>query len=225
MSKHTFTNRAVACLLLGSAVLLTSCGPFIGWTVNAFAPPQKVDATYEPPKDKTFLVFVDDMVHPVFYEPVKGELAEKLNRQLVDKGVAAKTIPYSKVLALASATPGFNRLSVSEVGEKLGADIVLYVIVDKFSLKDNEATPLWQGRLSTTVRLVAVGIDRLWPEDRLEGYPVEPLEMSPETHPSPTYGEVLSKKLAEKMADRIAKLFYDHEISPAEARERKKEQA
>ena len=77
-------------------------------------------------------------------------------------------------------------------------------------------------RLATTVKLVAVGIGRLWPEDRVEGYPLTPIEMPPETHPSPTYGSVLSKKLAEEMSDQIAKLFYDHEISPAEVREREK---
>jgi len=222
MNGSSCVKAAAVCF--ASAILMAGCGPFIGWTANVFARPQKVEAVYEPPKGKTFLVFVDDMLNPVTYEPIKGELAEMLSRQLIDNKIAAKTIPYSKLLTLAAATPEFNRLSVSEVGEKLGADIVLYVMVDRFSLKDNEATPLWKGRLSTTVRLVAVGIDRLWPTDRPEGYPVEPVEMPPETHPSPTYGEVLSKKLAEKMADRIAKLFYKHEISPAEARRRKKQQ-
>jgi len=217
MKRNNLRILFLICLPL--ACWLGGCGPFIAWVANAFAPPQKVPALYRPPSGKKFLVFVDDILNPVGYEPIKSELTRGLNRQLKDSRIAADAVSYEDVLTLKSSTPEFNRLSVSEIGQKLGADIVLYVKIDRFSLKDNEATPLWQGRLHTTVRLVAVGVGRLWPDDRPEGYPVEPLEPPAETHPSPNYGEVLSKALAQQMAERITNLFCDHEISAAEARE------
>jgi hypothetical protein len=221
MKRNSLT--VLLCVSFPLAAALMGCGPLIGWMANTFAPPQKVPALYRPPPGKKFLVFVDDILNPVGYEPIKAELTQHLNRQLEEKNVAADIVAYEDMLTLKAAIPEFNRLSVSEVGGKLGADIVLYVKVDRFSLKDNEATPLWQGRLHTTVRLVGVEVGRLWPEDRPEGYPVEPLEPPAETHPSPNHGEVLSKALAETMAGRIAKLFYDHEISAAEAREMDKD--
>jgi len=212
---------ALLTLVLAAAVVGTGgCTPVIGWFANAFAPPQKVKALYKPPPGKTVLVFVDDMLSPVSYERVKAELTGRLNRQLAEHGIAGKTIGYDELLVLISATPNFNELAISEVGRKLGADVVLYVQITGFSLKDEEGMPLWRGRLATAVRFVGVEAGRLWPEDRQGGYPVEPVEIPPSSHPSPTYGEALSKMLAEKMADSIAKLFYDHEISAQEAARR-----
>lgn len=211
-------------LSLVAAASLLGCGPIIGWTVNAFAPPQKVDAIYKPPPKKKILVFVDDLLNPVSYEPVKAELTQQLNRHLQENKIAGQTVSYQDMLVLIAATPEFNRLAVSEVGQRLGADIVLYVRIDRFSLKDNEAVPLWQGRLHATVRMVDVELGRLWPDDRPDGYPLRPVSPPAETNPSSRYGEVLSKRLARQMADRIAKLFYDHEISAVEARELEKQE-
>ena len=213
----------LAAVVAGAAA---GCGPVIGWFVNAFAPPQKVKAVYQPPKGKKMLVLVDDIRNPVSYEPVKRELTERLNRQLEENKVAAQTVPYQSVLDLVTASTSFHELSVVDVGQKLGADLVLYVHVDRFSVKDDEASPLWQGRLEATVRMVDVqrGLaekrPRLWPEDRDEGYVVEPVETQPESHPSENYGEQLAETMAEQMADRIAKLFYDHEVRAQEAARR-----
>lgn len=224
MIKHKIVLSLSLALSLAIAVVLIGCGPVIGWCVNAFAPPQKVDALYKPPSGKKILVFVDDMLNPVCYEPIKAELTQLLNRRLIANKVAAEVVPYQDMLTLVAATLQFNRLAVTEVGQRLGADIVLYVKIDRFSLKDNEMVPLWQGRLHATVRMVDVEFGRLWPEDRLEGYPVRPVVPPAETSPLSRYGEVLSKKLANQMADRIAKLFYDHEISAAEAREQQEKE-
>lgn len=214
------TNRisllSVVIPLVGG-VMLGGCGPMIGWMVNAFRPPKKVHAVYRPPKDKKILVFVDDLSNPVGYEQVKGELTERLNERLVEHKIARRTVPYERVLRLKAATPEFDGLAVSQIGQRLGADLVLYVHVDHFSLKDNEVSPLWHGRMEVTVRMVDVAAGRLWPKDRQAGYAVKPVDNPTESHPSPTYEIDLAKSLAEQMADRIAKLLYDHKVSPEEA--------
>ncbi|MDY6913304.1 MAG: hypothetical protein SVT52_02445 [Planctomycetota bacterium] len=183
----------------------------VSWFVAQFAPPQKVKALYKPPKGKTLLVFVDDLGQEVTYAPIKGKLTEKLNKLLVAKGVAGQTVDYDRLVDLSIAASDFNRLAVCEVGQKLGADIVLYVWIDKFSLKDTEASPLWRGQFGTTVRLVDTEAGRLWPQDRL-GYPVKPVETPRIDNASPTYGTELVDILAERMADRITKLFHDHRV-------------
>jgi len=204
--------------------MLAGCGPFIGWAVNAFAPPQKVEPVYRPPAGKRVLVFVDDLLRPVAYEPIKAELTEQLNRQLTEHDVAKTAVPYEDLLTLQAAMPEFNQLAVSEVARHLDAELVVYLDVDEFALKDDEANPLWQGRLTVSVRVVDPAAGRLWPDDRAGGYPVPTVEIPAHPHNSPNHGAELSRTLAAQMADRVAKLFYKHEISAREAAEREAKQ-
>ncbi len=201
-------------VLLVAAILpmfMGGCAAF-AWLATQLAPPQTVEAVYKPPAGKTILVFVDDITHQVSYEPLKGELTRLLGKRLRDNKVAAKTVPYEDLQRLAFSTSKFNQLAVSEVGRRLGADIVLYVQIDRFSLKDNPISPIWRGRFGATVRMVDVRKGRLWPRDREQGYPMPDLQIAPTTDPSPTYAARLSSIMAEKMAEAIANLFYDHEI-------------
>ena len=208
---------------LVGGVILGGCGPVIGWTVNVFRPPKKVEALYRPPEGKKILVFVDDLWGPVGYEQIKGKLTERLNEQLMEHGVAQRTVPYRLILRLKAATPEFDGLAVSQVGQRLGADLVLYVHIDRFSLKDNEVSPLWHGRMEVTVRMVDVETGRLWPKDRQAGYAVKPIENPTESHPSSTYEIDLAESLAKQTADRIARLLYDHKISAEEAAKQEQE--
>jgi len=206
------TARMLAMTLSAAMAMPLSGCAVSAWFAAQFGPEKKVPAKYEPPAGKTILVFVDDMLHPVDYEPVKIELAEMLNKQLIDHKVAAKTIPYSRLGEFIAATPSFNSLAVGEVGRKLGADMVLYVQIDEFGLRDAAAAAeLWKGRLGTTVRLVDVTKGRLWPTDDPAGHMVLPkAETQTVSDSSQARGEQISKELAAETADKIAKLFYSH---------------
>jgi hypothetical protein len=201
----------VGTLAAAMAMPLGGCA-VSAWFAAQFGPEKKVPAEYEPPAGKTILVFVDDMLHPVDYEPVKIELTEMLNAQLIDHKVAAKTIPYPRLGEFISATPSFNSLAVGEVGRKLDADMVLYVQIDDFGLRDAAAAAeLWKGRLQTTVRLVDVTKGRLWPTDDPAGHMVLPkAETQTVSDSSQARGEQISKELAAETADKIAKLFYSY---------------
>ena len=204
-------------LLVVLATCLHGCGVF-AYFLTELSPPRKVPALYEPPADKKFLVFVDDLQHGTVHEPVKKELTDRLNRMLVDNNVAASTISYDELLDLITVTPKFNRLAINQVGQKLGADVILYVRVDKFSVKDDEISPLWHGQLETTVRVVDARTSdeaevRMWPKDDLDGHHVEPVEIPPVADSSPGFGDAMARDLAAQMADRIAKFFYEHEDS------------
>ena len=196
-----------------AAIAMTSgaCGP-IAWVVAVLAPPERIAAVYELPEDKKVLVFVDDISSPVRYEAVKRELTEGINDRLLKQKVAAKTVPYERLFRLIASTPEFNRLYVRDVGRLLGADVVIYVSLDEFILKDVPNVPLWHGKLRTTVRVVDVSGKQLWPLDRPAGHVVDPVEMPEVIETSNTYGTELALQMAELMAERIARLFYTHYI-------------
>lgn len=205
--------RVVMTLLLAATAMAAGgCPQALAWLVAQFTPPKRVKAVYEPPKGKKIFVFVDDRKFPVDYEPVKYELAERISEQLIEHKVARATVRYDLLQDL-STTRDFHRLAISEVGEKLGADLVLYVQIEAFSLKDNPYSSSWQGRLETSVWFVdARKPARLWPKDvpRNSGHPVPSVEFKATENPSVTYGEEVAKALAAQMADHIVKLFYNH---------------
>jgi hypothetical protein len=206
----TAARVLVAILSATTAMSLPGCAVF-GWIAAQFGPEKKVPAEYEFPAGQTILVFVDDILHPVDYEPVKIQLTEMLNAQLIDHKVASKTIPYPRLGEFIAATPGFNSLAIGEVGRKLGADVVLYVQIDDFSLRDAAAaSELWKGRLATTVWLVDVVKGRFWPTDNATGREIKKAQTQTISDSSQARGEQISKDLAGETADKIAKLFYSH---------------
>jgi hypothetical protein len=204
-----------ALLLAGGA----GCTQTLAWTVAQFAPPKKVKAVYEAPKGKTYLVFVEYLPAQTPWDQIKAELASRISRKLQEQPAgttkfAANVISYERLQDLAATTKDFQTMPRSEVGRKLGADIVLYVQIEDFSLRDSPFMTLWQGRLGASVWLVDVQqTRRIWPAEAPpdSGYQAPPVVLKPTNNPSPTYGEEIAHELAEQMADHIVKLFYDHE--------------
>jgi len=205
--RRTFWWVALSALAVGAS----SCA-VPAWLAAQFAPPRKVPPEFEPPKGKVMLVLADDNVDPVGSQTVKTDLTRMLNELLVTRGVAGKTVSYDRLADLALATPGFSDVPSGVVGRKLGADLVLYVLIDEFRLQDEAAAQLWRGRLRATVRLIDVNKGRLWPMDRPAGFPVPAVETPTTTDSSPDYAEQLTRTLAGMLADKIANLFREHEV-------------
>lgn len=205
----TSLRMVLSLVLLAASAVLTGC-PAVAWTAAQFAPPQKVKPIFEMPKDQKVLVFVDSD-RPLSFEPIKGMLTDNLNKQLLDHKIAASVVSRNRLLDVLDE-PREHMLSNAEVGQKVGADLVLYIKIEKFSVKDDEASPLYVGRLSVTARLIDVkNLKRIWPTDQNE-HVVQPLELNPVDESSPSYGNVVATALAEGMSDRLAKFFYEYTV-------------
>jgi hypothetical protein len=194
------------------AMIPLGCQPGAGWLAWVTALPETVKPVYKLPAGKKVLVFTDDVLNPVAYQPIKAELAQGVNERLTQKKLAASVVPYDAFLTWASKTENLERLSVAEVGRALGADLVLYVHVDRLQLKEDERSTLWRGELATTVRVVDVREGRLWPQDRPEGYPVPQVETPTVDDPSPQYGEEVARRLADEMSEAVVNLFCEHTV-------------
>lgn len=203
----------VLAALLTAAFSIGGCMQLFAWSVAQFAPPQKVKAVTELPKDKTILVYVESP-YPMSYEPIKGMLTDEINAQLLLHKIAGKVVPRDRLLDALARTDG--DVSKQELGKMLRADLVLCVEIpaepEGFSVRESDDTPLWQGRMKVSVKVIDVKNTRkLWPQDQLE-YPLPQVELPQVTNTSSTYGFVVAKALAIKTADRIVKLFYEHEV-------------
>ena len=196
--------------LLASAGLLGGCAVF-GFVYNKLKPPEKIPAAYELPEGKTVLVMVDDVQYMLSHVEVKKYITDTVNQRLLDEELAADVVPYHQLVQLSASRRDFYSLAVSDVGRRLGADLVIFININSFELQDIEGTGLWQGHLeaSVLVKDVASG-QTLWPLDRRLGMPMPPTRVRKAADSSPSTAQELAKDLSMRMGDRIAKLFYKH---------------
>lgn len=211
-------SSRVAAPLVGVLSIL-ACIPLTGCAIAGFlmtlAPPEDIEAKYEFPAEATVLVLVDDPANLVDYAPIKYELTRRINEQLDKRELVDKTIAYSRLMQRVASSPEYSTMSIASIGEKLGAQQVLYVRITDFQLKNEKTTTVWHGRLGATVRVIDVKKGRLWPKDLVEGYPVDGVETPmQQSGPFSQFGLKLSRQMAEEMADNIVKLFYKHPGRP-----------
>lgn len=211
---------AVGGILLGLAGCQT-----VPWLVQFFARPEKVEPVCSIPPDARMLVLVSDLElsESVDCAAIKRDLTDSLNKQLLAHEVAAEVVPYEELLELVADEPVFNQMSFGDIGNRLDADLVLYVRLKQFKLKDTDVGPSWHGELDVQVKLVDQDNHTLWPLDQPLGYAVGPVVVSGRQESSETYGVKLTEELAEEMANRIAKLFYEYEV-PAGTKTRQQRQ-
>ena len=212
MTNHQTKRFVLTILLAAIAISQVRCA-VVAWTVAQFKEQEKIRALYHPPRDKRFLVLVESRT-PLNYPVIKTDLTQRINRLLVEHDLAASTVPHEMLANLAAAREDFNERAINQIGEALGADVVLYVEIDEFALKESSVSPLWRGRLSTNVWMVECPSgERLWPDmpPRM-GLPVDAVQTETVEESSKYYGRKVSEQLADMMADRIAKLFYDHKV-------------
>lgn len=203
----------VATLCLG-ACLSGGC-PFVSFFAASFAPRAKTDAQFELPRDKHVLVFPDDLAYRLQYPPLKRILAEKLNKHLLQHHLAAGTVEYEKLAQLkhrvgdrwTDVRPG--GMGVAQVTRELQADLAIYVDIREFRLKDRSGDPVWKARFTVLVKVVGADGRRLWPTDRKDGRELS-VETPLLTDDSEGFGITLTDDVADRMADKIAKLFYRH---------------
>jgi hypothetical protein len=211
--KRQIIPIAILCAM-GSAV--GGCA-LVGYFVSVMMPPKHVAPKYElEPKGKV-LVLVDDLGKPVRYEHIKRLLTENTNRLLLENKAAEKVVSYEDIFRLTAIRKDFNRLGISNIARELGATQVIYVYINEFSLKDNPTISTWRGRLSVMVRVVDVDGETKWPLDRPTGHKIEADDYPPENNTTPTHGQKIASNLADDVALKIARLFYEYTVERGHA--------
>ena len=202
--------RFITIVLL--AAMLTcagGCADAMGWWAEMWTPDSNDPPLYSIPKHKTILVMPDDYYSRLQFDSTRGALSNELNKLLMENNVTGSTIPFNK-LQEAEGTQGFGKLTVDQVGRQVGADVVINVLFDRMSLRDDNQSDLWHGQLALRVKVVdaKTGL-RLWPKDRVDGWPIETVDIAPSSTAA-DYGPILTQELVVEAAKRIAYLFCDH---------------
>ena len=222
MINHSRIGTAVTVLLLCAGIVsigsMTGCTTlWFAWLAAGLDKGEKVEAEYVIPKGKRVLVIVESPSHVTSRELLHRGIAIGVTSRLLANDLVDDVVDYADFVALSQATSRFEGLTTAEIGQRLGADLVIYVFLERFSLKDNPSDVIWHGRCEGWVKVIdaspGVTIDnaRLWPLDRLAGgFPAAAPDRDDVVNSSRQYGDRLTRALTDAMAESIVNLFQSH---------------
>ena len=205
-----------AVLLLGAAMSFGGCET-IGFVASVFDD-EDIPALYEP-TDRPTLVLVEDAPQPVLDQPDLADLiAGRVGQILATQNVIAQTIPPGTVAELRARTPDFDtdpkRWNIAHIGREVGAEQVIYISLQEFGL--TEEGVIFRPRAVARVKLVdANSGSRLFPSSQDQygssGHPiVTQRNYGSMDGANQTTFTILARRLAEDLAQDIAKVFYAH---------------
>jgi hypothetical protein len=157
------------------------------------------------------LVMIDDTRNFVTQPKAIRELHATIAENFLEFDVNRRIIPLSEFRHLRQTERKLDKMKTREIGEKLGAEQILYVWVERFTLRAEPGAPLFQGEFAVRVKVLSterIRDVRLWPRSGSGRLCVAT------TKPVSEGGEVsatdVAKKLGRKLGQKIAGLFYEH---------------
>lgn len=198
-------------LVLATGLLLSGLAgcQIAGFVMNAL---ERVPAAYEPENRRTVIV-VDDPGGALPTVRSRGVIAQRISRDLEKQEVIEDFITPNEVDRLRMSRDGFEDWPIDRIGKETGAEQVIYVLIENFELRGSgQGHQTYQPIASARVKLVDVtsGV-RLFPGDQETGRPVVTRmfyeQSSVDTRSNRT---LIQQKLADRLAEQIGKLFYEH---------------
>ena len=211
---------ALARAILASFALAAACAAGCNYATPALwvlqGPPKK-PAEYTLPKDRKTVVFVDDRKNVVSRLQLRSQLADDVGTVLRDEGLVTNVVSGRELIAFVRRNETASKLvSIGELGQAAGAEVVVYIEMQAFALSPDGATP----RPTAVARVKVVDVkakERLFPSmgGETDGFEVS---VDIETLTTDSYRTSAARRrmedaLEKKLADHVAKVFYEHEPS------------
>lgn len=217
---HRFLSPARLLLSAGclaAAALAAGCNVVtpIAYAIHG---PGNVEPIFTLDEQRTVVYFIDDPSSKIAQRRLRYTMADVASRTLLEKKVVEDVLDSRTILAAASKERHGDRMSITELGRAVGADIVIYAVVTNFSLANEGNTFVPSTSLRVKIIDVADG-SRIWPAAE-SGYLVEVrLAQRPGTTTMEQTNRLQTETaLAEKAGLALAQMFYKHEITESATR-------
>jgi len=212
-AEHRTWKLPALCVLAG-AIFAAGCN-VVGPIAAVAQGPGEVEAAYEDlDPDRKTVIFVDDPAGKIAQRRTRSRIGvvaqdELLRRKLVHEGAM---IDARSALAVAEQGGAQDMLSITEIGEALEADVVIYVLITRFDLFENSVNYVPTAEVEVKV-FDAVNHARLWPPQGQPGYRAtfSRSRGNADLPRSRTDFLQAESELAEVTGLGIAQLFYDVE--------------
>lgn len=210
-SHRQATLICIAPLALLFLFALTGCN-IVAPLVYIASGPEKTDAQYELDSSRTTVIFIDDRFSRVPRRSLRIVTAEAIEQALLTNDVLEEEhlITTRAIMRIASQEQFSTPKSIAELGRAVGAEVVIYAVIDSWTLSEDNIT--FAPGVSARVKVIDAAEDqRLWPPAGVD-YPVI-ASMPPQTIPLPTNAERDSANfaLANMLGMKIAQVFFKHE--------------
>ena len=124
----------------------------IGYLVHG---PEKIPAAYELDPKRSTVVFIDDSRASVLpSRAVRRKIGEAAESVLLNDADIEKVISSQDVMAVADREKYSKQMGIVELGEAVGADVIVYVTMETFEIVQEEAN--FTPKASARIRVVDV---------------------------------------------------------------------
>lgn len=182
----------------------------VAYAING---PGNVKAKHKLDREAATVIFVDDPSGRITDRRLRDLMAQTATTVLMNKGNMEDMIDPMAVLTVASKDSFQNPLSIVEIGQAVGADVLIYVALNAFELEGPGETFLPSATLAVKVMDIREG-RRVWPEGsegmflRIGG------DYKPGIAPRTTADLIRAEdELAAKTGLGIAQIFYAHVVT------------
>lgn len=174
----------------------------------------EVKKEFELDKNSPTVLFVDDPANRVAQRRVRATIGDTAQRILLEKRLinAGNMIDTRAAMAMAGRGTASEPVSIREIGEAVGADLVVYALVSEFDQSPLTDPPRPTALLHVKIIDVETG-DRVWPP-AAAGYPLRLTMPADASIASRERTDVLDmeESLAAYAGAGLAQLFYDVEV-------------
>lgn len=208
-------NRLPQRLAISIACLIASVFPFSGciqmaalWTNITGGDIVKAEFKLT---SGPLLILIDDPKSQITEPRGERDLHRTISARFLENDVNKRVVPYSDLAQMRQSERKFDRLATRDIGEKLGADQVLHLIVERFTLNAEPGAPIFKGEYSVRVRVLSTERKhdvRLWPREQSGKLVAVSMPSMPSD--SEKSASEYAAELAAKLGDEVSKLFYDH---------------
>ncbi len=202
--------RATAISVICPAVLLVAGCNYLLPASYIIEGPPKAPAAFELPSKRT-VVIVDDKINRMPRVALRVGIGDSVGTHLLENDVVPETITTRDAVALIRRMDTASKpVSIQRICESLGAEQVVYVEIDEFNLSGGREEGGPEAVALVKVLDIANG-SRLWPTAGSEAVQSFLQDINPSLITTSAGRREVEDKLAEKLGEDIAKLFYAHE--------------
>lgn len=157
------------------------------------------------------LIMIDDRNNLITRPAAIRNLQKGVADRFLEYRVNSRVVPFSEWQRLQQSDKGYDKMTIREIGAKLGADQVLYIRVDRFTLEAEPGAPLFKGDFSVRVKVISTarqGDVRLWPRER-SGHRVSTTTEAQSNETGKSASQI-TEDMTKELSRKIAELFYEH---------------